>query len=54
MTVAALISVIAGNLFHQSGGLLDQSLSRLRIRVENHILDAFEELGLDVVVYLQH
>ena len=49
-----VIACLTGNLFHQSGGLLDQPLSRLRIRVENHILDAFEELRLDVVVYLEH
>ena len=63
MTVAAFIRVIVclsviagltGSLFHQSGSLLDQSFCRLRIRVENHILDAFEELRLDVVVYLEH
>ena len=57
LTGIVCLSVIAGltgNLFHQSGSLLDQPLSRLRIRVENHILDAFEKFRFDIVIHLEH
>ena len=39
---------------HHLSRLCNQPLSSLRILIENHILDALEQLRLDIVIYLKH
>ena len=53
MSVAVLM--LAGFCLHlHSCRLVDQSLSRVLIAVENHILDALQQLRFDLVIDLKH
>ena len=52
--LTAVCDRMTAGLADDLGSLFYQSFGGLRIRIENHIFDAFKQLRIDFVIDLEH